>query len=158
MPNVPDVWLGGYSLKVTRNCPTWRRSESASTACRPATAHTSSTGPGSAPTDQELLLHIGIAGAGEQGRHPVFAGEDFVDDRAGLDRAGPPRQHGHAEAALEGRALLAPERVIPAIRPGEDLGAIVAREDHDGVVGNAEIVQVLSSSPTSQSSSIMASA
>src|SRR5450631_1759983 len=22
MPNVPDVWLGGYSLKVWRNCPT----------------------------------------------------------------------------------------------------------------------------------------
>jgi hypothetical protein len=51
--------------------------------------------------------------------------------------------HGHAEAALKGRALLAAERRVAAVRPGEGFGTVVAGKDHDGVVGDAEIVDLL---------------
>ena len=44
---------------------------------------------------------------------------------------------GHAEAALQHRALAAGERRLPAVGPGEVLGAVVGGEDDDGVVVEA---------------------
>ena len=49
----------------------------------------------------------------------------------------------HAEAALPGRALLAVERRDAAVRPGHRLGAVVGAVDDDGVVGDAEVVELL---------------
>ena len=49
----------------------------------------------------------------------------------------------HAEAAFADGALGVLERRHAAIRPGEHLGAVVRGEDDDGVVGLADVVEVL---------------
>ena len=66
---------------------------------------------------------------------------------ARLDLARPADDRRHAEAALEHGALGGPERRHAAVRPGEDLGAVVGGEDDDGVVGLADVLQCLSRSP-----------
>ena len=94
-------------------------------------------------TAQKLCRDVGIAGGGQEGRQEILARGDVVDDAAGLDRAGPPHDHRHAEPAFEGRALLAAERRVAAVGPGKGLGAVIAGENDDGVVGNAEVVDLL---------------
>ena len=74
-------------------------------------------------------------------------GHDLVDDGAGLDDAGPLRHHGHAESALVGTALLAAERVVAAVGPAEDLCAVVAGEQHDGVIGDTELIKLVEDLP-----------
>jgi hypothetical protein len=64
---------------------------------------------------QEFLFDVRISGGGQEGRQPVLASYDVVDDGAGLDDAGLPHERRHAEAALEGGTLLAPEGVIAAV-------------------------------------------
>ena len=49
----------------------------------------------------------------------------------------------HAEAALEHRALGGAERRHAAVGPSEDFCAVVGGEDDDGVVGDADVVEVL---------------
>src|SRR6266446_2979291 len=92
---------------------------------------------------QKFSLNVGLTGSSQKRRHEVLTGYDVVDDTTGLDRARPLRDHGDAESALKRCALLAAEWGIATIRPTEGLGAIVAGEDHDGIVGNAEVVQLL---------------
>src|SRR5882724_805462 len=91
---------------------------------------------------QEFSLHIGFTGCGQEGRQKVFARDDVVDDGARLDRAGPFRHHWNAESALVGRALFAAERGVTTVRPGKGLGAVIAGEDHNGIVGNAGVIQL----------------
>ena len=62
---------------------------------------------------------------------------------ARLDHARPAHHHRDAEAAFPGRALLAVERRHGAVRPQRDLGAVVGGVDDDGVVGDAEVVELL---------------
>ena len=62
---------------------------------------------------------------------------------SGLDHAGPADERRHAEAAFQVGGLLAPERRGAAIGPGEDFGPVVGGVDDDGVVGDAEIVELL---------------
>ena len=61
----------------------------------------------------------------------------------GLICARPADDARHAEAAFADRALGVLERRHAAIRPGEHLGAVVGGEDDDGVVGFADVVEVL---------------
>ena len=91
----------------------------------------------------QLLDDVRLARRRQQRRQPVFLREDVVDDRARLDHARPADEHRHAEAAFPGRALLAVERRRAAVRPGPGLGAVVGAVDHDGVVGDAEIIELL---------------
>ena len=49
----------------------------------------------------------------------------------------------HAERAFPVGRLLALERRRAAVGPGHDLGAVVGRVDDDGVVGDAEVVELL---------------
>ena len=72
---------------------------------------------------------------------------DVVDHGSGLDHARPADQAGHTERALPVRCLLALERGCAAVRPSEDLGPVVGRVDHDGVVGHAEIIDKLEKLP-----------
>ena len=88
----------------------------------------------------------GSPAAASERRQEVLAGDDVIDDLAGLDHAGPSHDHRHAEAAFKGRAFLAAERGVAAVRPGKDLGAVIAGENHDGVVGDAEVIDLLEDS------------
>src|SRR5215475_3346601 len=92
---------------------------------------------------QELVRDVRVAGSGEQRRKPVERREDAVLHRAGLDLARPADDAGSTETALVGGPLGAFEWRHAAVRPSEDLGTVVGRKDQDGVVGLADIVQVL---------------
>ena len=61
----------------------------------------------------------------------------------GLHQAGPAHHRRHAIAALPVGVLLAAERRRAAVRPAHDLGAVVGGVDHDGVVGDLEVVELL---------------
>src|SRR5215470_845695 len=93
------------------------------------------------------LLQLGhdvrLPRGSEEGGHPVFLREDLVDDGAGLDHARPSHEHGHPEAALPRGALLTLVGGGAPVGPRDDLGAVVGAVDHDGVVGDAEVVELL---------------
>ena len=61
----------------------------------------------------------------------------------GWHQAGPAHHRRHAIAAFPVGVLLAAERRGAAVGPGERLGAVVGGVDHDGVVGDAEVVELL---------------
>src|SRR5215831_15689003 len=92
---------------------------------------------------QQLIGDVRVAGRGHQGRQPIEAGEDSVFDRARLDLARPADDCRHAEAALADGALGVLERRHAAIWPREYFRAIVRGEDDDGVVGLADVVEML---------------
>ena len=96
--------------------------------------------------DLVTLLHflgqIGFAVRCREGRNEVLQRAYVVDDAAGLDNAGPTHDARNTPAAFPVRIFLAPERRRAAIRPRHHFRAVVRREDDDGVVGNAKIVQL----------------
>ena len=83
---------------------------------------------------EELLGDVWIARRRGKRRQPVEPGEQAVLHRARLDLARPAGDARHAEPALEYRAFGGAERRHAAIGPGEDFGAVVGRENDDGVV------------------------
>ena len=92
-------------------------------------------------------LIVGIARRGEQGREPVEPADDLVGDLTGRDVARPANHCGHTEGALPVRVLLATERRHRPIRPCVHVRAVVGRVDHDRVVGDPEIVELLEQRP-----------
>ena len=68
---------------------------------------------------------------------------DVIVDRTRLDNARPANHLRHSEAPLKGRALLSVERADAAVRPTELLRTVVRAINNDGVVGNAELVQLV---------------
>ena len=92
---------------------------------------------------QQLLLDLCLPGGGEQRRHPILKGHDVVDHLPRLDAARPADRRRRAEAAFPGGRLLAPEGGVAAIGPGHHLGAVVGGVDDDGVLRDAEVVQLL---------------
>src|SRR5262249_28420089 len=92
---------------------------------------------------QELVRDVRVAGGGEQRWKPVESRDDTILHRAGFDLARPTNDAGSTETTLVGSPLGAFERRHAAVRPSEDLSTVVGCEDHDGVVGLADIVQVL---------------
>ena len=92
---------------------------------------------------QQLVLDVRLAGRRDQRRRPVLGGEDVVDLGARRHQARPADHRRHAVAALPVGVLLAAERRGAAVGPGERLGAVVGGVDHDRVVGDAEIVELL---------------
>ena len=86
---------------------------------------------------------VGLArGGGERGDQ-IFMGADIVDHLPGFDHAGPADERRHAEGAFPASGLLALKRRRATIGPGEDFGAVVAGVNDDGVVGDAEVVELL---------------
>ena len=67
----------------------------------------------------------------------------WLIDGAGLDDAGPAHHARHAVAAFPVGVLLARNGVVPPSGQVKHLGAVVGRADDDGVVGDAEIVELL---------------
>ena len=85
----------------------------------------------------------GLPAAADEGGEPIERREDAVLDRARLDVARPADDARRAEAAFIHGALGALERRHAAVGPGEHLGAIVGGEDDDGVVGLADVLEML---------------
>src|SRR3974390_2308994 len=92
---------------------------------------------------QELLRDVWIACCRNQRGQPIQAGENTVLDGARLDSARPAGNARNPEAAFKYRALGGAERRHSAIGPGKNFGAVVGREDVDGVVGDGNIIEVL---------------
>ena len=92
---------------------------------------------------QAFVHDVRVAAGRGEGRDQVIVREHLVVDGAGLDRAGPANDHRHAVAAFPVGCLLAAERRLPPSGQVHDLGAIVGGEDDDGVVGDAEVVELL---------------
>ena len=65
------------------------------------------------------------------------------DDVPGFDLARPADHGRHAEGAFPVGVLLAAERRHGAVRPRVHMRPVVGRVDHDGVVGDAEVVERL---------------
>src|SRR5262249_33932782 len=91
----------------------------------------------------QLLDDVGFTRRGQERRQPVFLRKDFVDDRAGLDHTWPSDEHGHAEAALPRRSLLAVKLRHTAVWPGSHLGAVIGAVDDDGVLRDPQVVELL---------------
>ena len=69
--------------------------------------------------------------------------EELVAHGAGLDDAGPANGAGHAVAAFPIGVLLAAERCTAAIGPAKRLGAVVGRIHDDGVVLEAQFLELV---------------
>ena len=96
---------------------------------------------------EQLLLDVGLADRGQQRRQHVLVREHVVVDRARLDHARPSDQGRNPVAAFPLGVLLAAERRRAAVRPAHHLGAVVGRVHHDGVVGDAELVELVEQLP-----------
>ena len=91
----------------------------------------------------QLLDDVRLAGHGEEGREPVVVLHDLVRDLARLDLARPAHHHRNAERAFPVGVLLAAERRHGAVRPGVHVRAVVGRIHDEGVVGDAELVEIV---------------
>src|SRR4051794_28589360 len=91
----------------------------------------------------QLFDDVRVTGRRKEGRKPVEPGNDAVLDFARRHLARPADHRRHAESALQYRALALREWRLPAIGPGEDLGAVVSGEDYDGVIIDAQIFELL---------------
>ena len=104
---------------------------------------------------ESFIGDVRISCRREQGREPIGKPEKI---RSRPCPAGPcpasERCAGTRKPPFIDRALGGPEWSHAAVGPsqGEHLRAVIGREDDDGVVGDAEIVEGLHRSPTSSSS------
>src|SRR5262249_7288665 len=80
---------------------------------------------------------------GGKGGDEILVRAHVVDDLPGLDDTGPADAARHAEGALPVRGLLALERRGAAIGPREGLGAVVGGVNDDGIIRDAEVVELL---------------
>src|SRR5262249_51406402 len=92
---------------------------------------------------EQLLGDVRVPCRGYERGEPIEAGKDSVLDGARLDLPWPADNGGDAEAALADGTLGVLERRHAAVRPSEHLGAVVRREDHDRIVGLADLVEML---------------
>ena len=92
---------------------------------------------------EQLLLHVRVAGGGQERGQHVFVGEDVVVDGAGLDNAGPTDGAGHTVAAFPVFVLLAAEGRGAAVGPAKLLRAVVGGIHDDGVVLEAEFFELV---------------
>ena len=92
---------------------------------------------------QQLVGDVRVAGGGDSVGNQSRPEKMPFSTVPGLTCARPADDRRDAEAALVDRALGGPERRHAAVRPGEDLGAVVGGEDDDRVVGLADVLEVL---------------
>ena len=85
----------------------------------------------------------GSPAAASRRRQHVGVREDLVGHRPRLDDSRPADDARHAPAALPVGVLLAAERRPAAIGPAQALGAVVGGIHHDGVVGDAQLVELV---------------
>src|SRR6266550_904805 len=92
---------------------------------------------------KQLIGDVRVTGGIEESWEPVQSGEDAVLHGICRHMTGPAQNARHAEAAFEDRPLGLSEWCCSAIGPGEKLGAIIGGKDDDGIIVNAEILQLL---------------
>ena len=88
------------------------------------------------------MMLVFPAAAHERGE-PIEAGENAVFHRSFFDVMRPTGDARDAEAAFHDRAFGGAEGGHAAIGPGEHFGAVVGGEHDDGIVGFADIVEML---------------
>ena len=93
------------------------------------------------PFSRSSLTVVSPAAASKVGMH-VFVRTDVVDDRAGLDHAGPANDRGDAVAAFPVGVLLAAEHRRAAVGPAHRLRAVVGGVHDDGVVVDAKLIEL----------------
>ena len=93
------------------------------------------------PALEQLVLDVGIASHCEQGGEPVQPGEHFVADFTCLDFTRPAHDRRDPEGTFPVGVLLVAERRGCRVRPGELVGPVVGGVDHDGVVGELQVVE-----------------
>src|ERR1700751_3600515 len=94
-----------------------------------------------------MKLNVWVAGGVCEGGQPVETGEYPVLNSARLDLTRPADDTGNAEPAFKTGALGGLKGCHPTIRPGEYFRTIVGGEDHDRVVGFADVLQMLQKRP-----------
>src|SRR5580658_9397220 len=92
---------------------------------------------------EKLLLHIRHTSCCEESRCPILVRGDVVDDGVGLDDAGPASYARDAEASVPSGALFSAERLGTTIRPCKLFGTVVRGQNNDGVVGDAQVIELL---------------
>ena len=92
---------------------------------------------------EELLGHVRIAGGRQQSRKHVDVRHDAVQYRARLDLPRPAHEAGYAPAAFPVGILLAAERGGGAVGPGVVLRSVVGGVHDDGVVGDAQLIELV---------------
>ena len=92
---------------------------------------------------EQLFLHVRHAGGGEKRGQHVFVREDVVEDGAWLDDTGPADGAGHAVGAFPVTRLLVAEGRSATVGPGEFLRAVVGGVHDDGVVFEAEFLELV---------------
>ena len=86
---------------------------------------------------------FGSPGGGQEGGQPVQVADDLVGHGAGLDLAGPAHHGRHPEGALPVGVLLVAEGRHAAVGPGVHMRPVVGAVHDDGVVGDAQVIQLL---------------
>jgi hypothetical protein len=97
---------------------------------------------GRAEALQQLRLDVGSPTAAIRVGTDSSAETMSLISVCGCTLPGPAHQRRHAITTLPIGILLAAERRGAAVGPGECLGAVVRRVDHDRVVGDAEVVEL----------------
>ena len=91
---------------------------------------------------EQVILYIGIACSGQEGREHILVSANFIDHRAGLDHSRPANEGGNAISALPLGVFLATEHGGSSIRPSECLGAIVGGIHDDRIVIQAKFFEL----------------
>jgi hypothetical protein len=91
----------------------------------------------------QFLHDVQIARHRQESREPVVVLDDLVRDLARRDLARLTHHQRHAKRAFPIGVLLAAERRHGAVRPGVHVRAIVGRIHDEGVVGDAELIEII---------------
>src|SRR6185436_16736541 len=92
---------------------------------------------------EALLSDLVVTGNREHRRQHVDVRTDAVQGDAGLDLVRPAHETRHAPAAFPTRVLLTAERSVSSVGPGVVLWTVVGGIHDDGVVGDAQVVELL---------------
>jgi hypothetical protein len=91
-------------------------------------------------TFEQVGLHVAAASCSHQCGQHVFVCAHFIDDGAGLDHPGPADHAGYAVCAFVLGIFFTAEGGSAAVGPAHNFGPIVGGIHHDGVVGDAQLV------------------
>ena len=91
----------------------------------------------------EFLNDVRLADRGQEGGQPIVVADDLVGDRPSLDLARPAHHGGNAEGAFPVGVLLVAEGGHAGVGPGVHVRPVVAAVEDDGVVRDAQLVQLV---------------
>src|SRR5690348_9905717 len=92
---------------------------------------------------EQLISDVRVARRGHQGRKPIQARKNSILDHTLFDVTWPSDNAGYPESAFRNCALRAFEGCHAAIRPSEYFRAVIRGKDDDGVIGLADVIEML---------------